>query len=380
MTLKVTVNRTELLAAARRAANVAPSASPLDVLKGTLVEADGTEGKLTLSATNLEISLEQKIPCTCAEEGAFVINAKLLEEMLALLEGDTVVFQRGAGSHRVTVLGGQASYEIPVLEKGAFPKVEIPFPEDTVKVSGIPAMARRSVFATGNDAEQPLLKCVNLRFTKDGLRAVGSDGSCMVSAKGDDKSTGDIELLIPASSLLELARMCGDKDEFRVGSTGKQLVFSHENFTYSARLMDGGYINADGVFASLVNSFTVLTDVVELKRAIGVTTAIASGNAVKLTFSGNRIEFCSRSEDGNSSTAIEVIPLTGLPQGDYWFQSAQLSACLRALTGTVTLGIAQSGVLTLSTDDVRYMQTGMRPQTAKAEKPKKAAGTKKKAA
>lgn len=165
-----------------------------------------------------------------------------------------------------------------------------------------------------------------------------------------------------------------------MGSTGKQLVFFRENFAYSARLMDGGYINADGVFASLVNNFTVLTDVADLKRALSEATAISVENAVKLTFSGTRIEFCSHYENGDSSTAMEVIPLTGLPKGEYWFNASQLSACLRALMGTVTLGVAQGGVLTLSTNDAIYMQTGMRPQTAKAEKPKKAAKSQPKAA
>lgn len=377
--MKVTVNRAELLAAAKRAANVASPASPLDVLKGTLMEANSATGGLTLSATNLEVALEQKIPCTSADDDAFVINAKLLEDMLTLLEGDTVDFQRDAGKPEVSIRSGQAGYTIPVMERGAFPKTEIPFPEDTVKVSGIPTMARRSVFATGENVDQPLLKCVNLRFTKDGLRAVGSDGSCMVSAKGDDKSTGNIELLIPAPSLLKLARMCGDKDEFRVGITDKCIVFFRDNFAYSARLMEGGYINADQVLSALVNSFTVLTDVAELRQALNAVAVISSIVSVKLKFSGSKIELYSHSEYGDSSTALEVIPLTGVPKGEYWFNPRQLSLCLQVLTGALTLGIAQSGMLTLSTNDAFYMQTGMRAPATKAKKPQKAAAPKQKA-
>lgn len=378
--MKVTANRAELLAAAKRSANVAPSSSPLDALRGVLMEADNTAGKLTLSATNLEIAIEQKIPCTCEDSDAVVINADLLAEMLTLLGGDIVEFQREPGNPQISIRSGQAGYTVPVMERGAFPKMEIPFPEDTITVTGIPTMAKRSVFATGQDPEQPLLKCIDLRFTKDGLRAVGSDGSCMVSAKGDDKSTGNIDLLVPAPSLLKLARMCGDKDEFRVGTTGKQIVFFRENFAYSARLMDGEYINADQILGSLVNSFTVLTDVLELRQALSAVTAISSENAVKLTFTGNKLQLHCSNETGDSATSLEVIPLTGTPQGEYWFIPRQLSACLQALTGTVTLGVAQSGILTLSTNDAFYMQTGMRPQAAKGKKSKKAAVPEQKAA
>lgn len=378
--MKVTANRSELLAAAKRAANVAPSSSPLDALRGVLMEADNTAGKLTLSATNLEIAIEQKIPGTCEDSDAVVINADLLAEMLTLLGGDIIEFQREPGNPQISIRSGQAGYTVPVMERGAFPKMEIPFPEDTITVTGIPTMAKRSIFATGQDPEQPLLKCIDLRFTKDGLRAVGSDGSCMVSAKGDDKSTGNIDLLVPAPSLLKLARMCGDKDEFRVGTTGKQIVFFRENFAYSARLMDGEYINADQILGSLVNSFTVLTDVLELRQALSAVTAISSENAVKLTFTGNKLQLHCSNETGDSATSLEVIPLTGTPQGEYWFIPRQLSACLQALTGTVTLGVAQSGILTLSTNDAFYMQTGMRPQAAKGKKSKKAAVPEQKAA
>ena len=38
-------------------------------------------------------------------------------------------------------------------------------------------------------------------FTSTGLRAAGSNGNCIVTARGDNQSTGDVSLLIPAASL-----------------------------------------------------------------------------------------------------------------------------------------------------------------------------------
>lgn len=62
---------------------------------------------------------------------------------------------------------------------------------------------------------------------------------------------------------------------------------------------------------------------------------------------------------------IEVIALTGAPAGDYWFNAKQLVTCLKALSGTVKLGIAQGGMLTLATQDAYYLQNAMRPETQK---------------
>ena len=52
-----------MLSAIKRASAVAPADSPLDVLRGVLLEADAAAGKLTVTSTNLEVALEEKLPC-----------------------------------------------------------------------------------------------------------------------------------------------------------------------------------------------------------------------------------------------------------------------------------------------------------------------------
>ena len=233
------------------------------------------------------------------------------------------------------------------------------------------------MFATAQDNNKPLLKCVNLKFTNVGLRAAGSNGNCIVTAKGDDQSKGDISLLIPATSLGKLARMCADKDEFRVGTTGKNIVFFKENFLFSARLMEGGYIDTDLLLSTIKNSFTVLTDIQDLRNALYSVLTVEPEGRVRLGFKDQRLEFYCGGKYGTASAPVDVIALTGAPVGDFWFSSRQLSTCLKALTGTVTLGIAGGGMLTLSTQDAFYMQSAMRaPTEKKTENPARAPAAK----
>ena len=361
----VTIKRAEFLDAAKRAASIAPSETPMDVLKGVLMEADTTNGKLIITSTNMEIALEEKISCTVQEEGAFVFSAKMLTEMLQRLPTDTVQISRLDNRGRMALRGECACYEMDVWDRGAFPKPDLPFPEDTVKLSGIPDMAQRTVFATAQDNSKPLLKCVNLKFTDVGLRAAGSDGSCIVTAKGDEQSRGDISLLVPAASLGKLARMCTNKDAFCVGTTGKNIVFFKEDFLFSARLMEGGYIDTDLLLRTVKNSFTVLTDIQDMRNALSSVLTVDPDGRVMLGFRDHRLEFRCHGEYGTASSPVEVIALTGAPSGDFWFASRQLSTCLKALSGTVTLGIASGGMLTLSTQDAYYMQSAMRAPTEK---------------
>lgn len=373
--MNVTHNRHELLMLAQRAAAIAPKASPLDALKGVLLETDQGTGQLTLTATNLEIFLQQNLRCTPLDDDALVVDAQFFAAMLAQLDGETVTLSRTDSMPELTISSGTARYTVPILERGSFPSVEIPFPEDTVKVHGIPAMARQTVFAASVNSDQPLLKCVNLMFTQDGLRAVCSNGDCMVSARGDNGSTGNVSLLMPAQSLEKLARLSTDDDEFRVGTTGKSIVFLKENMTYSARLMEGSYINADGLMNAAVNQFTVLTSVYELKDALRTVMSVNPDEKVIFHFAGNMLTVSCDGVYGKAKTQIEVIPMTGAPQGEYCYLSNRLAACFRALKGNLTLGIAQGGMLTLASENAFYMQPGMRipKEDPKPPKSKKAA-------
>ena len=173
----ITVNRAELLATVKRATTIAPPDSPLDVLKGVLLESDSARKMLTVTSTNLEVALVEKIPCSAQEDGALVYSARTLAEMLQRLPEDTVEISRKENRGRMTrpprmlLTSGSVSYEVDVWDRGAFPKPDLPFPEDTVKVSGIPAVAQHTVFATAQDKDKPLLRCVNLMFTDAPRRA-----------------------------------------------------------------------------------------------------------------------------------------------------------------------------------------------------------------
>lgn len=387
--MKITMNRAELLSAAQKAGAIASENAPLEPLKGALLETSAAANTLTITATNMEVHLVQKLSCAADDDDALVVNAKLLVGMLELLSGDTVELRRQPGTSVLSLRSGDTGYDVSIWDRGHFPTVQIPFPEDTVKVSGIPSMTQRTAFATAEVKDKPMLRCVKLMFTQEGLKGVGSNGGCVVTAKGDDKSTGSATFFLPAVSLEKLSALCSDKDEFQVGINGGFMVFMRAGLMFSARLMEGDYLDTDRVMASIQNQFTVLSDVAELRRALKTVEPVDPKGRVKLAFDGERLTFSCKSDLGSASESLDVVPLTGTPQGEYWYLISGLRASLKALSGTATLGIAQAGMLDLSTEGAYYMQTAVRPPAAapvevkplpkakkpvaKAKKPKKTA-------
>ena len=145
--MNITMNRAELLHAVKRASAVAPANSPLEALKGVLLEVSAASKSLVLTATNLEVTLKQKLVCAAQEDDALAIDARLLAGMLEKLPGNTVELRRKPGDSRLAVWSGGAKYNVSIWERGSYPKAEIPSVTNLVRISGIPSMAKRTVFA-----------------------------------------------------------------------------------------------------------------------------------------------------------------------------------------------------------------------------------------
>ena len=150
-----------------------------------------------------------------------------------------------------------------------------------------------------------------------------------------------------------------------------------EDFLFSARLLQGEHVDDDLLLRSVQSSFTILTDAAALYDAVSAVSVLSDDYGVlSLRFAGNRIRV--RCEGANCSSArdLDVVALSGTPEGEYWYNARQLSQCLAALGGTLMLEVGQNGVLVMRTDDLVCLQLSRRKPTllrAKEEKEQKKA-------
>ncbi len=86
-------------------------------------------------------------------------------------------------NNTLLLAGGKAKYTLGVLPGRRYPPLELPFPADTVQVSGVPAMARRTFSRRRTIKPKRAMQCVNLVFSEDGLKGVSSDGSRVMSVR-----------------------------------------------------------------------------------------------------------------------------------------------------------------------------------------------------
>ena len=319
----VHVKRDELLAIAAQTAKAAPKTATSEAVLGIHVEADSRRSMLTLTATNYEIVIRASMGASVEQSGSVVISAALFPAAIASLpEQDVDLETEHPG--QLTIRSGHARFRLSALSGDKYPMPELPFPDDTLPVSGLRSLARNTLFAVAEDGvPSPPMKCVRLHVGPDGLKASASNGFCIMEADGDKQCKGQIELLLPARSLKVLASLSNDSDVYEMGVTGKSLVFWSGTLLFSARL-------------------------------------------VELTFGEHEITVSAESACGRSSAPVKALVLNA-PKQPFYYNSRKLLEYLRLEKEKITLEFDKFGLLVVRSGSTRYVQSPMRAPVQAAE-------------
>ena len=363
----VHVKRDELLAIAAQTAKAAPKTATSEAVLGIHVEADSRRSMLTLTATNYEIVIRASMGASVEQSGSVVISAALFPAAIASLPEQGVDLETEHPG-QLTIRSGHARFRLAALSGDKYPMPELPFPDDTLPVSGLRSLARNTLFAVAEDGVPSLpMKCVRLHVGPDGLKASASNGFCIMEADGDKQCKGQIELLLPARSLKVLASLSNDSDVYEMGVTGKSLVFWSGTLLFSARLVEGKFPNTRGVFEQFKCQYSVHLDAAEFIRALEVAESVSESNhRVELAFGEHEITVSAESACGRSSAPVKALVLNA-PKQPFYYNSRKLLEYLRLEKEKITLEFDKFGLLVVRSGSTRYVQSPMRAPVQAAE-------------
>ena len=357
------VKRQEMLTLASQAAKAVPKTAGVqaDAIRGIHMEANGRRSMLTLTASNYEVAIRTSMAASVEESGNCVVSASLFPAVIAKLPEENVDLETGE-SGRLTIRSGSARFHLDVLPGDRYPMPELPFPDDTLPVSGLCSLARSTIFAAAeDDSQSPPLKCIQLHIGPEGLKASATNGFCVMEADGDRMCRGHSELLLPARSLKVLASISRDSDVYEMGLAGKSLVFWSGTLLFSARLVEGRFPEVGKLLAQFKGQYSVHLDAEELRLAIEAVAAVAERNArIELAFGEREVTLSAESAYGRSSAPVKALVLSA-PATPFYYNYKKLLEYLCLAKGKITLEFDPSGLLAIRSGSTRYLQSPMRP-------------------
>ena len=356
--MKFTANRLLLYEAVKTVLKVVSQNKEIPEISGVLIEASADTGILTLTGTDIRTHIQRRLRQEHIEESGSIILTPILSEMLRLLAGETVTFRDDGPM--VSVCSGSCKYTVPYLQVKSFPKLPIPFPEDTIQIKGIHSLIKRTVFAAdGNitDHTKTTFSYVKLSFEGGITKAQATDGNCMAVTSSPRCADGNLEMILHEKALRILASIVKPDEELYVGIVGKFAIFMKENMFFSTMLFSGHYLEASTILEKIRPVYEATADAKALYDLIdNISAVFAAGDdrCINVRLTDGSLQAQAKTAACVSASAIDVVNSIPTPPEGFHYLPKLLTECLRHMTGPVKIGIDNRGFVLLEGNGSRY--------------------------
>jgi len=241
------------------------SRSTLPVLSNVLLVTDG-DGRLKLSATNLEVGINCWIGAKIEQEGSITVPARLLADFVNSLPPERIDLILDAETQTLNLRCARFEANIKGIEAQEFPNVPgLDAGEEIIRLEPeqLRQMINQVTFAAAVDESRPILTGVRTQFQHESLTMTGTDGfrlslKTIPLAHAIDE---EFDVVIPARALAELARIIGDQDEpiqTVITTNRNQILFHLKDIDLVSQLLEGTFPDVTAIIPTDHSTRTVL--------------------------------------------------------------------------------------------------------------------------
>ena len=243
-TLRVTCPRDELARALGVVSRGVSTRTTVQILAGILLHASG--GRLELAATNMELSLRTSMDASIESDGSVVVPGRLLLELARLLPDAEVTIEHKLEEAAVEIRSGAATYRLHTYNAEDFPRLpdaEAAERHDVDRETLLETVSRVSRSAS-RDESRPVLTGVLMRFEPGKLVMAATDSYRLsVKETAIEGTVPELEAIVPARALQELARVAQAGERIELGVHENQVIFSTGDALLTTRRIDGQFPN-----------------------------------------------------------------------------------------------------------------------------------------
>jgi DNA polymerase-3 subunit beta len=305
--MKLSCSKDELVAKLAIVARGVSTRTAVQILAGILLRAE--DGRLDLAATDMELSLRTSLEARVDGDGGAVVPGRLLVDIARLLPAGEVVLEHRADEGVLRVECGTASYRLNTYSVEDFPRL----PE--VEPAALHAIDRDALLDTvsrvsrssSRDESRPVLTGILVRFEAGKLVMAATD-SYRLSVKETvlEGTAPDLEAIVPARALAELARIAQGGDEIQVGVHENQVVFGADGVWLTTRRIDGQFPNYKQLLPEAFEHEVVLSRE-ELLAVVRRVAVMAQRNSpLRLRFAEGELAVSAQTQDVGE--ARETLP------------------------------------------------------------------------
>ena len=302
--MRFSCSQSTLVKALNIVSKAVTSRTTIPILKGILINVD-ENGFVTMSASDLDISIENKFEVVDYEPGEIVVQAKLFSDIIRKLPSDIIYIEENEGN--VLIKCSSSEFNIIGSPSDEFPKInlgengeKLVFDKEVLK-----EMIKKTSFAASVDESRGVITGVLFEIKEDSFNMVALDGFRMAVTREFVKNAADQSFIIPARTLNEVQKILSETDteneDVELILNEKRALFIIDNIKVVIRLLDGEYVKYNDILPKESQLKVVLnrSDLMEAIERASLFAKVGKNNLIKLNIQENELEITSKSEEGN---------------------------------------------------------------------------------
>jgi len=309
--MEFSVKKFDLLEELNLTQGVVERKTTIPILSNLLCEATGN--RLTITATDLELSIRTSCEAKVKKEGAGTIPAKKLLELVRLLPDEEIKFKL-LENHYVQVTCDRKSYKLIGMSKENFPALPN-FPHALVRIPAelLASLIAKTTFAISLEESRYTLNGALLVLKPGSVTMVATDGHRLAMVEMDHKLEGlssETRVLVPKKAMNEVQRLAAESSDgalVEFGQDESHLFFQFGRRLLTCRKLTGQFPNYEAVLPRDANK-TIVLERGELQDALRRVSQLADqrSHAVKFMLAKEGVEISASSpEYGEAKEVID---------------------------------------------------------------------------
>jgi len=240
--MKIEVPKGILLNGIQKVQNVISARSTLPILSNILIETQ--QGKLKLTATDLDIGISCTVPVDIQEPGQITIPAKRFSDIIKELPDDSVSINTKK-NNLIIIETKSCQFKIMGLPYEDFPKLP-EFKEGGViklEQATLKEMLTLTSFAVSLDETRYILNGILFKINQNSLTFVATDGKrlAVIERKLKQNTEKDLQIIVPLKTIQELNRNLQEEGELSMLLGNNQVLFDLGSAVIISRLIEGEF-------------------------------------------------------------------------------------------------------------------------------------------
>lgn len=307
--MKLSVVKDTFAKSLNLASRFASHRAQLPILSNFKLEAKGS--KLTITATNLEMSISLAIGAQVEEEGQIAVPAKTLNELISSIKSQNVSLET---KEEILIIKTEKSKSrLMCINASEFPEVsnKLAGEKFEISTSNLNLGLSKTLFSVSVDESRPILTGVLMVLKKTAIRFVSTDGFrlSLLDTKLD-RGESSLKFILPKNILIELIKIIEGTEtvSFAFDKETNQVIFQIEDIIVSSRIIQGDFPDYEKIIPA---EFTtkILSDKEELMEILKLSSIFAreSANVVKMAITDSSLSFNSESQtSGAGESKMEI--------------------------------------------------------------------------